>query len=95
MGRAPTSGLWFWTRVQQEAEDRTETLEVKVRTLEVKVGKYMDTSLIRADLQPHFIRLLIKGKLLQLELGVEVRCGQYHACTLPSPSVPTGMGAAH
>lgn len=35
----------------------------------------MDTSLIKADVQPHFIRLLIKGKLLQLELGVEVRGG--------------------
>lgn len=41
----------------------------------MKVGKYMDTSLIKADVQPHFIRLLIKGKLLQLELGVEVRGG--------------------
>lgn len=51
----------------QESDDGSEI------TLEVKVGKYMDTSLIKADVQPHYIRLLIKGKLLQLELGVEVR----------------------
>jgi protein TilB len=74
--------------MKQESEDGTEI------TLEVKVGKYMDTSLIKADVQPHFIRLLIKGKLLQLELGVEVRCGQYSTCTLPSPPPWIAMGAA-
>eukprot|EP00873_Tetraselmis_striata_P023990 jgi/Tetstr1/444254/TSEL_032147.t1 len=57
-------GDWAWAI--NESEDGAEI------TLEVKVGKYMDTSLIKADVQPHFIRLLIKGKLLQLELGVEV-----------------------
>lgn len=39
--------------------------------LEVKVGKYLDTSLIKADIQPEWVRLLIKGYLLQLELGAE------------------------
>mmetsp|Transcript_40567 Transcript_40567/g.96385 ORF Transcript_40567/g.96385 Transcript_40567/m.96385 type:complete len:431 (+) Transcript_40567:83-1375(+) len=40
--------------------------------LEVKVSRFMDTSLIKADVQPTYVRLLIKGRLLQLELGVEV-----------------------
>lgn len=33
----------------------------------------MDSSLIQADIQPGYVRLLIKGKLLQLLLPVEVR----------------------
>ncbi|KAG1680975.1 hypothetical protein FOA52_009934 [Chlamydomonas sp. UWO 241] len=43
--------------------------------LEVDVGKYLDTSLIKVDVQPTFIRLLIKGRLLQLHLPCEVRTG--------------------
>lgn len=42
--------------------------------LEVAVGKFLDTSLIRADVQPRVARLLIKGRLLQLVLPAEVRC---------------------
>lgn len=41
--------------------------------LEVAVGKFLDTSLIKADVQPRLVRLLIKGRLLQLVLPVEVR----------------------
>jgi hypothetical protein len=41
--------------------------------LEVAVGKFLDTSLIRADVQPRVARLLIKGRLLQLVLPAEVR----------------------
>lgn len=41
--------------------------------LEVDIGKYIDTSLIKADIQPGYIRLLIKGRLLQLLLPCEVR----------------------
>lgn len=40
--------------------------------LEVAVGKFLDTSLIRADVQPRVARLLIKGRLLQLVLPAEV-----------------------
>jgi hypothetical protein len=40
--------------------------------LDVSVGRYLDTSLIQADVQPTFVRLLIKGRLLQLLLPVEV-----------------------
>lgn len=40
--------------------------------LDVAVGKYLDTSLIQADVQPKYVRLLIKGRLLQLLLPVEV-----------------------
>lgn len=46
------------------------------------MGKYLDTSLIKTDLQPRYIRLLIKGRLLQLNLPVEVRRwggSRYHA----------------
>lgn len=41
------------------------------------MGKFLDTSLIRADVQPRVVRLLIKGRLLQLVLPAEVRvcCG--------------------
>lgn len=40
--------------------------------LDVAVGKFLDTSLIKADVQPQVARLLIKGRLLQLVLPVEV-----------------------
>lgn len=40
--------------------------------LQVAVGKFMDTSLIKADVQPKVVRLLIKGRLLQLLLPAEV-----------------------
>jgi protein TilB len=43
--------------------------------LEVAVGKFLDTSLIKADVQPRAVRLLIKGRLLQLVLPAEVRRG--------------------
>eukprot|EP00192_Tetraselmis_astigmatica_P004398 CAMPEP_0117686704 /NCGR_PEP_ID=MMETSP0804-20121206/22631_1 /TAXON_ID=1074897 /ORGANISM="Tetraselmis astigmatica, Strain CCMP880" /LENGTH=429 /DNA_ID=CAMNT_0005498493 /DNA_START=619 /DNA_END=1908 /DNA_ORIENTATION=+ len=49
-----------------------ETEDGAALVLEVRVGKYMDTSLIKADVQPQYVRLLIKGRLFQLELGAEV-----------------------
>lgn len=41
--------------------------------LEVKVSKFLDTSLIKLDIRPTVIRLLIKGRLLQLTIPEEVR----------------------
>eukprot|EP00698_Gefionella_okellyi_P010789 TRINITY_DN2824_c0_g1_i3.p1 TRINITY_DN2824_c0_g1~~TRINITY_DN2824_c0_g1_i3.p1 ORF type:complete len:418 (-),score=75.24 TRINITY_DN2824_c0_g1_i3:152-1405(-) len=41
-------------------------------TLDVDVGKYLDTSLLDVDVHPTHIRVLIKGKLLQLVLPTEV-----------------------
>ncbi|EFX68522.1 hypothetical protein DAPPUDRAFT_330020 [Daphnia pulex] len=41
--------------------------------LTVKLAKYMDTSLIDVDVQPTFVRVIIKGKLLQLVLSTEVQ----------------------
>eukprot|EP00775_Hariotina_reticulata_P002455 gene2455-2758_t len=41
--------------------------------LDVAVGKFVDTSLIKADVQPKVVRLLIKGRLLQLLLPAEVK----------------------
>ena len=40
--------------------------------LDVSVGKFMDTSLLECDVQPSFVRVLVKGKLLQLTLEEEV-----------------------
>lgn len=39
------------------------------------MGRYLDTSLIKADVRPTFVRLLIKGRLLQLLLPAEVKWG--------------------
>ena len=41
--------------------------------VEVKVSKFLDTSLIDADIHPDFVRVTIKGKVLQLCLPCEVR----------------------
>jgi len=35
--------------------------------------RYMDTSLIDVDVQPTFVRVMIRGKLLQLVLSTEVQ----------------------
>lgn len=37
------------------------------------MGRFVDTSLIKADVRPTLVRLLIKGRLLQLILPEEVR----------------------
>ena len=47
-------------------------------TLTVALGRQLDSSLIEADVQPTHVRLLIKGRLLQLALPAEV---QPDACT--------------
>ncbi|KAK9906468.1 hypothetical protein WJX75_002442 [Coccomyxa subellipsoidea] len=43
--------------------------------LDVEVGRFLDSSLIKADVQPRHVRLLIKGHLLQLALPLEVKPG--------------------
>ena len=40
--------------------------------LDVAFDRYLDTSAIQADVQPRVVRLLCKGRLLQLELPSEV-----------------------
>ena len=35
--------------------------------LDVQIGRYMDTSLVKADVQPSFVRLLIKVFALVLQ----------------------------
>lgn len=40
--------------------------------LDIAVGRYLDTSLIDIDVNPTLVRVLIKGKLLQLKLPSEV-----------------------
>ena len=49
-----------------------ESEDGKNMVLEVDVGKFTDTSLIKADVKPTFVRLLIKGRLLQLTFPEEV-----------------------
>ncbi|WIA28934.1 hypothetical protein OEZ86_011458 [Tetradesmus obliquus] len=58
-------GKWHFTL--EESEDGASLV------LDVAVGKYLDTSLIKADVQPRLARLIIKGRLLQLVLPVEVK----------------------
>uniref|UniRef100_T1HSB9 Dynein axonemal assembly factor 11-like CS domain-containing protein n=1 Tax=Rhodnius prolixus TaxID=13249 RepID=T1HSB9_RHOPR len=41
-------------------------------TLDVAVYKHLDTALINADVNPFYVRVLIKGKVLQLRLDEEV-----------------------
>ena len=41
--------------------------------LDVKVGKYMDTSLMDVDVQTRLVRVLVKGKMLCLVLPEEVK----------------------
>ncbi|QDZ22055.1 hypothetical protein A3770_06p45730 [Chloropicon primus] len=57
-------GRWDFTLLDSEDDAKI--------VLDVAVGKFLDTSLIEADVQPTYVRLLIKGKLLQLTLAEEV-----------------------
>ncbi|KXZ50719.1 hypothetical protein GPECTOR_15g403 [Gonium pectorale] len=65
-------------RIYQKNEGRwdfslEESPDGRSLVLEVAVGRFLDTSLIQTDLQPTHVRLLVKGKLLQLLLPCEVR----------------------
>ncbi|BDA46370.1 probable protein tilB homolog [Coccomyxa sp. Obi] len=78
----PETGLFLQEGdpVLQKNEGRWEfTLEEsrdgKSVELDVAVGRFLDSSLIKADVQPLYVRLLIKGHLLQLVLPVEVKPG--------------------
>ena len=51
--------------VRQKNEGKWEfnlqdSLDGSAVELDVEVGRYMDTSLVKADVQPSFVRLLIK-----------------------------------
>jgi len=50
----------------------TESEDESALELEVRVGTFMDTSLIHVDIQPRLVRVKIKGDLLQLRLSHEV-----------------------
>ncbi|GLC45709.1 hypothetical protein PLESTB_001314000 [Pleodorina starrii] len=65
-------------RIYQKNEGRwdfslEESPDGNSLVLEVGVGRFLDTSLIQTDLQPTYVRMLVKGKLLQLLLPCEVR----------------------
>lgn len=61
-------GAWefFWDE---------ETLPGYVQ-LEVRVARYLDSSLIDVDIHPHFLSMVIKSKVLRLRLPAEVLAGQ-------------------
>lgn len=61
----PCAGKWDFT-LQESTDGRALQLDVAF-------GRYLDTSAIQADVQPTFVRLLARGRLLQLALPVEVR----------------------
>jgi hypothetical protein len=61
--------------------------------LDVDVGRFLDTSLILADVQPSFVRLLIKGRLLQLLLPQEVIC--FRMPRLPAACLALAFCPAH
>ena len=50
--RQKNEGKWWFT-----FQDSVDGSAVE---LDVEIGRYMDTSLVRADVQPSFVRLLIK-----------------------------------
>eukprot|EP00752_Nemacystus_decipiens_P004237 g3870.t1 len=47
--------------------------------LEVAVPKYLDSSLIDLDVHPHYVSIVIKGKVLRLSLQAEVKAGEAKA----------------
>lgn len=59
------AGKWEFT-LQESGDGRALQLDVAL-------GRYLDTSAIQADVQPTFVRLLARGRLLQLALPAEVR----------------------
>lgn len=56
--------------------------EVFIR-IEIGIGKYLDSSAIQADVQPRWVRLMIKNKLFQLQLPEEVAPDSCTARRLP------------
>jgi len=50
----------------------TESDDGTAYVLSVGVGRFLDTSLIKADVQPTFVRLLIKGRLFQYVLPEDI-----------------------
>eukprot|EP00953_Heterococcus_sp_UTEX-ZZ885_P003407 2370-Heterococcus_DN1.PRE.3 len=48
-------------------------------SLDVNVPRHLDSSLIDVDVHPHYISIVIKGKVLRLTLPVEVKAGEAKA----------------
>ncbi|XP_031214905.1 protein tilB homolog isoform X2 [Mastomys coucha] len=69
---------------QRKAQDKLSEKKKKVKpprtlitedgkVLNVNEAKYMDTSLIEVDVQPTYVRVMVKGKPFQLALSTEVQ----------------------
>ena len=50
-----------------------ESEDGRAVVLDIALPKFLDTSLVKVDVQPTYIRLLIKGRLLQLVIPEEAR----------------------
>jgi len=57
-------------KVEFEIKNNDENIELKVY-----VFKFMDSSLVDVDVQPKYVRVTLKGKVLQLFLEEEIKCG--------------------
>lgn len=55
--RQKNEGKWWFTL--------QDSIDGSAVQLDVEIGRYMDTSLVRADVQPSFVRLLIKVRACQ------------------------------
>ena len=60
--------LNFLKRVQFELSDDDENI-----LLNVSIFKHMDSSLVDVDVQPNYVRVTLKGKILQLGLQENVK----------------------
>ena len=49
-----------------------ETVDKTSIIFEIKIPKYMDTSAIKVDLQPNYLRLDIKGRVTQLSIPEDI-----------------------
>ncbi|XP_055372062.1 protein tilB [Condylostylus longicornis] len=50
--------------------------EIDRYELELSVYKFMDTSLLKCDVQPNYVRVDVKDKIFQLHLQNEVKCSE-------------------
>ena len=58
--------------------------------LDVEIGRYMDTSLVRADVQPFFVRLLIKVRAC-LRISQNITCCFGLLSNISSQRYPAGF----
>lgn len=70
--RQINQGRWNFSFKESSSPANNKKKNAAAITLEIALPKYLDTSYIDIDIQPRWVRLLIKGRLLQLYLPDEV-----------------------